>query len=79
MVVEYMKSKVHPSVTLVYGEKNKRDAFFASLMENLDGVRSVPVEGFPDHGSFTESLARGVFPDLLDELFVGKRITNSAS
>lgn len=79
MATEYAKSKVHPSVTFVYGEKNKRDAYFASFMEGIHGVQMYPIEGFPGHGSFAESLSRGVFPDLLDMLFAGQRVTNPAS
>jgi hypothetical protein len=79
MVTEYKQRAAYPSVTMVFGELNKRDAFFASYMEGMPGVKLFPVEGFPDHGSFTETLSRGVFPDLLDELFVGKRIMNPAS
>ncbi len=77
MVTEYMNSRSHPSVTFVYGEKNERDAFFASRMAGVKGVDLDPIEGFSGHGAFTESLSRDIFPGLLDQLFCGERIINS--
>jgi hypothetical protein len=78
MITEYKNRPVHPSVTLVYGGKNKRDAFFASHMKGMPGVKLAPIEGFSGHGAFTESLSRGIFPDLLDRLFGGKQVTKAA-
>ncbi len=79
MAEEYAKSPTHPSVTMVYGEKNKRDAFFASGMPGVAGVKTVPINGFSGHGTFTESISRDIFSTLLDELFIGERVSEPAS
>jgi hypothetical protein len=79
MVTEYASRPAYPSVTMVYGGNNKRDAFFASLMEGMPGVKLAPIEGFAGHGAFKESLSKGIFPELLDRLFGGKQITKVAS
>ncbi len=79
MVTEYTTRPAHPSVTMVYGGKNKRDAFFASHMKGIPGVKFAPIEGFTGHGAFTESVTRRIFPDLLDRLFGGQTITKATT
>jgi hypothetical protein len=79
MITEYANSPTHPSVTMVFGGKNKRDKFFASHMKGMPGIKLVPIEGFVGHGAFTESVTRRLFPDLLDMLFGGKPVTKAAS
>lgn len=79
MVTEYAARAAHPSVIFVFGDTNKRDAYFASFMNGMAGVKMVPVEDFSKHGSFTETLARGLFPELLDALFSGQRVTKPAA
>jgi len=78
MITEYTNSQTHPSVTLVFGGKNKRDKFFAMHMKGMPGVKLVPIEGFTGHGAFTESVTRRLFPELLDMLFGGKPVTKAA-
>ena len=78
MITEYEMRPKHPSVTMVFGGKNKRDKFFASHMKGMPGVKLVPIEGFAGHGAFTESVTRRIFPELLDRLFGSKPITKDA-
>ncbi len=77
MAVEYIERKTHPTVTMVYGEKHLRDAFFASHMADVPGVKLAPIEGFARHGSFTESLSKDRVTPLLDELFSAQQVNAS--